>query len=826
MNDAPRGRLPGLALVSAGVLLLQLVHTRVLAPMVWHHVAWSVVTLTLLGFAAGGAWLACRRDASDDAPTVSRRLADHALLFAFGVVATYAFVTRVRPPASTRTWGLALAALQDGVLVVPMIAAGLVVARSLAAAGERVGRAYAWNMGGSALGCLLYVPALRALGGEGAVLAAAALGAAGAACLAGRADRRAATAAVVAVGTAALAVVAPTALFEVPVAPTKAMAHVLAQPGMRVERTAWDPVCRVDVVGPGPDAPDADRLVFQDGGAPTVLPLGSAEERYGLLAEPGLGYLLFEDSAPDVLAIGIGGGVDIVMARAPRTFPDGSRVRFTGVEINAATVGLMRGEYAERTGHRYTLPDVTVHHDEGRSWLRRSEGRFDLLQLSGADTYTALASGSLVLTESYLYTAEALDDMLAHLTDRGAICALRFLFEPPRECLRFVALAVDALRRAGAEAPERHVLVIGAPGREAVTAEGRTVGVGYGAVIITREPLRPGQVARYEELDARTPYELLAAPGVARDGVFADYLDAVAAGTDDAFRAAYPFDVGPVTDDLPFFFRFHRWGDVWRALVGAAPRARDADDPAVQYLDFIGEAPVALVVLLLLLAGSAAAVAALVALPLAVFRRRGLAVAGRGRLTLLFGGLGAGYMLVEVAALQRFVLYLGRPGLALPVVLGTFLVASALGAAWAGRRADPRRTLAGALVVVPVLLTALVVVLPVFFAATLDRPLPVRAALAALVLAPAGFAMGVPFPCGLAWVRRRAEPWLPWAFGVNGALSVLASVLAVLGALAAGFRAVFVLGALAYVASLVAARGLPSGSEGTGSGAADSWMGR
>lgn len=806
------GRAPGVALVSASVLLLQLAQTRVFSVMLWHHLTYLVVTFTMLGFAAGGTVLACRRSLL--AGDVSARLARLSLLATVAVLGAYALLTRALPEAAHSGAGIATAALDYAVLLVPMIVAGMVVALALTDAGEKVGRMYAFNMGGSALGCALYVPTLRALGGEGTVLAAAALSAAGAWCFAqrgsaietARAGRGplAWTAGAVALALAGLAVLAPTALFTVPLASTKAMAqHLLREPHLRVETTRWDPLCRIDVVGPGDADPTALRTMYQDGDASTVLPHGHAERDVNIFDKEGLGYLLFRDRAPRVLAIGIGGGIDIVQAAAShRPLPNGERVDFTGIEINPTTVALLRGPYRDFSADRYELPGVRVLLDEGRSWLRRSEERYDIIQMSGTDTYAALSSGSYVMSESYLYTAEAYDDFLDHLTPDGVISVLRFRFDPPRETLRLAAIAVDALRRHGAERPADHVVMLGFDGNR-VEIGGRLVGMDFGALLFRKRPFTPDEVSIYARYaDRLERVHVMHAPGVQSSGPVADYFTAVHAGTDEAFREDYVYNLDPVTDDSPFFFRYDRWDAALARWVGA-----DGDDARLEYTGIVGGEPIGLIMLGTVLGESLLLVALLVLVPLWFYRREGLRTPGAGRWVLYFLGLGAGYMLLEIVAMQRFVLFLGNPGYALTVVLVTFLLFSGLGAAVAGRSADPRRTLLGSLCIVVALIAVLGVVLPPFFESALMLPLAWRIALSMLVLAPLAFVMGMPFPSGLALVSRERASLVPWAFGVNGGASVLASVLAILVAMSAGFSAVFVCAGAAYLVALLAGRG-------------------
>jgi hypothetical protein len=823
------GRATGVALLSAAVLLLQLVQTRIFSVMLWHHLTYLVVTFTMLGFAAGGTVLACRHKLM--AGDVSRRLAWLSLIFAGSVLGAYALLTRALPEAAHSGAGIATAAVDYAVLLVPMVFAGMAVALVLADAGEKVGRMYAFNMGGSAIGCALYVPVLRTLGAEGAVLAAAALAAAGAWCFvqrgsaveASRAGRGPlswlAGAATLACGVLAFA--APTSIFTVPLAPSKAMAqHLAREPDYEVEYSRWDPLCRIDVIGPGEADPTAVRTIYQDGDASTVLPYGHAEREVNIFDKEGLAYLLFSDRAPRVLAIGIGGGIDVIQAAAEhRPLPGGQRVDFTGIEINPTTVGLMRGPYRAFSGDRYELPGVRVLLDEGRSWLRRSADRYDIIQMSGTDTYAALSSGSYVMSESYLYTAEAYDDFFAHLTDDGVISVLRFRFDPPREVLRLGAIAVDALRRGGAQNPSDHVVMLGFEGNK-VEVGGRLVGMDFGSLLFRKRPFTQQEVSIYTRYaDRLERVHVMHAPGVESAGPVADYFAAVRAGTDEAFRDSYVYNLDPVTDDSPFFFRYDRWDAAFARWFGwgtsaqsaeggpSAPIAEGGDDARLQYTGIVGGEPIGLIMLGTVLGESALLVALLVLVPLWFFRRDGLRTPGAGRWMLYFMGLGAGYMLLEIVAMQRFVLFLGNPGYALTVVLVTFLLFSGVGAAVAGRSTDPRKTLTASLCVVLVLIAVLGALLPSFFETALMLPLFWRIVLSISVLAPMAFVMGMPFPSGLALISRERASLVPWAFGVNGGASVLASVIAILGAMAGGFSLVFVVAGAAYLLSLIVGRG-------------------
>jgi hypothetical protein len=160
-----------------------------------------------------------------------------------------------------------------------------------------------------------------------------------------------------------------------------------------------------------------------------------------------------------------------------------------------------------------------------------------------------------------------------------------------------------------------------------------------------------------------------------------------------------------------------------------------------------------------------------------------------------------GFLFVEIPLMQRTILFLGQPIYAFTAVLATLLLFSGLGSL-----ATPRLSIRWTL---PLLVGAILLYplgLPVLFQGLLGAPLGVRLLATGLSLAPLGFLMGTAFPGGLAWLRQRAPGLVAWAWAVNGCTSVLASILAAMIALSAGFSWVLAAAALAYAGAWLALR--------------------
>jgi hypothetical protein len=488
--------------------------------------------------------------------------------------------------------------------------------------------------------------------------------------------------------------------------------------------------------------------------------------------------------AGSVLCIGAGGGLDLLTAKY-----FGAK-RITGVEINGSVVAATRDVFPGFAGHLYDPerhPDVRVAVAEGRHFLERGSERYDVIQLSGVDTFSTTEAGAFTLSENYLYTVEAFRTYFDRLRPDGIVTLTRW-FVPsfrtqadgrerfyPRYDLRLLALAFESLRQAGVQDPGASIFYL-------------RCGL-FTVILVKPAGFTRAEVDRLHEHCRHYRFDVLHSPLVTAGDVIVDgkpwpnvYTQFVATPDKRAFIDAYPFDISPPTDDRPFYFEVSRFRHIGE---------RD------HYLNSLGgmTAHGILTVLLLevLLLGLV-----FVVLPLRRLRSaRGRAArppAQRLGTLLYFSSLGLGFILVEIVLSQKFILFLGHPFYSLAVILFSLLLFSGIGAALSSR--FPYPTLAP-------LLPAVLAVLAGFglgpvFDAFLHHELPVRIAIAVVALAPIGVALGVPFPTGIRALNANAPDLIPWAWGINGYTSVLGSVLAILLAIPLGFSRVLVLAALCY----------------------------
>jgi len=490
MNRIPKTAYAGIFLLALSIILFQIALTRVFAIMMWHHLTYMVVSIALLGFGAAGSLLTARKDSlRRDSPLPA--LSGYSGAYGVSVFASYALV-RLIEIDSLELWedktNLLLLLVVYAVVAVPFLLGGIAIGMALTRFVHNVSRLYFTDLVGSAAGGALSVLLLAYFGGATTVAIAAVVGLAAALSLGLAAGpRHTATS-----GGLLFAGIVACGLFvtgAVDWSPRFAPGKELLDHQRKVREHDPDfeftrlhsATAEVEV---GPDWPTRPfiggdfryrhlnwiqgRLVGQDGTAPTLLFEDAGEiERFPFLRETqaASGYVAGASrgwEAPEVLVIGVGGGVDVMVALAH------GAGHVTAVEINTAMIDMVTDRFDDYVGgllrpgaHPYS-DRIELVNSEGRSYMRSRDDRYDLIQMSGVDSFTALSTGAYTLSESYLYTTQAVKEFYEHLEDGGYINYSRFILtrpKKPRETLRLANIARTALEELGIEDPASHIAV-------------------------------------------------------------------------------------------------------------------------------------------------------------------------------------------------------------------------------------------------------------------------------------------------------------------------------------------------------------------------------
>ncbi len=754
----------GVAFTTLATLILELSLTRIFSVVFYYHFAFLAISIALFGLGAGGVFsyvVAGRRG------NVYFKLGTLAALNSLAVLGSLVYLL-------TRT-----GEFQNGTLALvyfatalPFFFSGTVVSIAIAEGIQRVHRVYFFDLLGAAAGCLALVPLLNWFGGPNAVLSTSILFAVSAAIwyhLAGSARGRA--------GAVALALAFVVLIVSNGKLHLIDIRYAKGQKLPREEFVQWNSFSRIGMVD---DAGIGKGLIIDADASTSIANFDldhlAPPQKYNLLYQgPGFPYLLRPGAK--TLIIGPGGGWDV-----SRSIGGGSK-DVTAVEINPIIANtVMRQKFPGLSKRLYFRPEVRLFVEDGRSFVRRSKEKYQVLQATLVDTWASTAAGAFALSENNLYTTDAFRDYLQHLTDDGLMVFTRWGFDPPRESLRLVSLAMDALVDLGETQPWKHVIVIREDAKNLA---------GWGAqdtVVIFRKPVTGDEIGRTNLALSDNQLQLIYAPGQKTVNAFSELLRSP---DPEKFWEKYPFDVSPVDDDRPFFFYTVQSGDVWKFVSQIRNAADYKINKAVPLLfELLGVSLLATVIVL--------------ALPPVLLRARLPVEKGLRVFLLYFVCLGAGYIMIQVALIQKFVLFLGHPTYALTVIIFSMLVSSGLGSFYSRSviHAPERGRLSAVLLGVAVTVSVLAFVAAPISEFGMGWPLPVKMLVTACLIAPAGFLMGMPFPSGLTRLEQRYPQAVRWAWSLNAAASVLGSATAICLAIYVGLRATVLTGALLYLGAL------------------------
>ncbi len=779
---------PGLALTTFATLLVEILSTRLLSVLTWYHLSFLAVSLAMLGMASGAVFVFLRGDrARGDGALRLLVRSTLAMAVAIPVVHLCSLVIPIPPLTEARLSLVLPLAVFIVLLGVPFFFSGIAVTVALTRTHAPIGRLYAWDLAGAAIGCLSVIPLLVGTNLTSAMFVAAATTALGAWCFAKVAGSRGRLALALALAWSGVAGW-NAAANAFPVLYPKNQGLWLTADNAAM--TAWTTHAYVALGQPregpvyfwGPGR-GADRFTATlqwltlDGEAATPVtrwdgrPESLAWVPYDVTSLP------YQVRKGDVAVIGVGGGRDILSAIW------GNSRSVTGIEINRALVSLL--EHRARTFAGIAdRPEVTLVNDEARAHLARTADRFDIIQMSLIDTWAATGAGAFTLSENGLYTREGWRILLDRLTPRGVFSVSRW-FSPSRssETSRLVSLAVASLLDRGVTQPAAN-LVLAASGNVAT-------------LLVSPSAFDDRDREAIERAVEEHGFRMLLSPWQPSDDPL---LRAIASsGSRDALARAIVddrYDYTAPTDERPFFFNMLRPASLLD--LGAVPQGGVS-----------GGNLRATVTLLVLLGLTTILVAAIVVWPLVLSGRpEGLSSNSFLLALTYFGLIGAGFMLVQIPFLQRFSVYLGHPTWTLAVILFGMILFTGVGSALSDRIPTTARWLPAAPLAVAAVLVADTFLIQPVVDATSTWSLAGRTAVVLAMLAPLSILLGLAFPIGMRLVGAVSDLATAWLWGVNGACGVLASVSAVAVSMWFGIHRNLWLAAAVYVVVAFALRAL------------------
>jgi hypothetical protein len=769
----------------------------------WHHFSYLVISTALLGFGAGGTFVAVG----------SKTLAKHykrwlwSLATGFAVTVPAAFYISQMVPFDElqliwdRRQILYLVAYYL-FFFVPFFCAGGSIALAFTVFADRAPRLYFFNMTGSGLGAAGIVALMYGNAPEHLLLVISGVAFAAALILAFVLSRRWVAGTLLAMAMCLLVFnpTGPLAL-SINISQHKSLVWYRELPEAQLGGPRFSPLGRLDTVRaptirsfPGLSLKFAGTLPEQ------MLIIGDADgisavnrfedfsdlECYDYMTSS-LAYHLA--SEPEVCIIGAGGGSDVAQALSL------GAAKVTAVEMNAQIIDLVHNTFNEFASGLFRRADVEIIAAEGRSFLQTTPEWFDVISISVLDSFSASAAGLYALNESHLYTVEAVEQALLRLWPQGLLSITRVLKSPPRDSLKMLATITDALRRRGVAEPGNHIIMI----RSWSTA----------TVVVSPQPLSDSQVATARNFAGERSFDLVHVPGmepsevnryhVLEEGpVYYNGAEQILSSEHERFLGDYAYNIRPATDDRPYFFDFFKWKSLPHMIRTLGRR----------WLPFSEWGYLVLVATLL---QAALASGLLILLPLWIAKPIRTAEARKLPVLVYFLLLGLAYMFLEMGFIQKMTLLIGHPVFGVAVTLVGFLFFSGCGSLACGRLLSsgrpPRRMIPIAISIVVLLGIAEIALLRFGFEWLVSFSRPVRLMMALVITSPLAFFMGMPFPAGLKHLAARGQPLVPWAWGVNGFASVTGAVLGTLLAISAGFTVVAFIALGGYfLAALVSKR--------------------
>jgi hypothetical protein len=793
----------GLFLISASTLLFEINLSRIFSVTQFYHFAFLIVSLALFGYGASGTFLTVFPRFGRSNP--QNALAWLALGISVSIVGSYILTNLIPFDSFSIAWDrkqIGYLMLQFISLSTPFFFNGLATGLLLDIFSEEVSQVYAINLIGSSFGCIGALISPSVFGGAGTVILSALLALIASIGVQITLIKYQLWIALITLPSVLLLVwfgsdlrlriigESTNPILDLNISPYKSISYALQYPKAEIISQKWNSFSRVDVVEslgirslPGvsfhyTDAPPQQYGLFIDGD--NLSPIILTESDLGLTTFLPLSVAFKLRPEGKTLILNPRGGLDALVALHE------GRGQITIVEDNDLVVSAV--------SHIYDDDRVRVIVDGERNFLRRSQDSFDVIVLSLSDSYHPVRSGAYSLGENYRYTVEGIEDALSDLSPDGILVISRWLQVPPSEWLRTFVVAVEALEQMGLS-PGEHVVGF------------RTFNIGV--LLLKVSPFTFAEENLIKQFARERAFDLVIAPGITPEDVnqfnilnaplyfnaFKGYLNAE---NRKEWVEEYPFDVSPSTDDRPFFNHYFKWsqfeqiavefGKVWQPFGGAG-----------------------FFVILILFTMSLFLAIVIILIPILFsqfFLREGrnllqIPKTTRRAAFFYFGCIGLGYLLIEIPLIQKFILFLGQPAYSFATVVFTILLFSGIGSQNSHKVSDRKAIIC---LIIGTYLTILV--LPLIIKLTLGFSLVWRLILSVAIIAPIGFLMGIPFPKGITQIRKEASSLIPWVWGINGAISVVSSILAVLLTLSFGFWWVFILGVSAYAGAFFAQKSL------------------
>ena len=782
-----------LGIHSAAIIAFQLVLMQLLSIVQWHHFAFMIIAIAMLGFGASGTFIALFR---------KRLIANFDLLYPLLMILTGISMMIVFPLSrigvleldvfrlfsdSSQLWVLGANYL---IFFLPFFLGATSIGMIFIKHPEVIGKCYFSNLVGSGLGGIMVLFITGWLFPEQLMVITGVLSVIAGIMSSPKFKKP------LFITISAISVVIATIMlafpFDLNPSEYKSISKTLNLPEAEIEKRIPDTHGVIEVVSspalryaPSLSMSFTGRVpvkknVFLNGNFYGVIPEEPGERphihSYTTMALP---YVI--NDRPEVLILNAGTGSNISHALSSGV------QRLDATINNISIINLMEGPYSEISGDLFTSEKVNLHHSDVRIYLSSISGqKYDLIKLPVMEAFGG-TSGLASLQENYELTIEAFKLMWQALKDDGVIAVTSWMDYPARTSLKIAATLAKTARNMGIDDPEEHIVAIRSWGNI--------------SFILKKTPLTNEEIEKIRHFCDNMYFDPAFMKGISaeekeyynkmEDHAFFTYLDEIIMTPNPLIYKDYGFSIAPATDDKPFFSQFLRLKNLPHII----------SIYGFQQLPYLELGYLTVVVTLV---QSTLLAVILIVLPLFWLRNTGKK---KSNIFLFFSAIGIGYMFLEIILIQKFVLYFGYPIYAITAVISTMLIASGAGSLYSAKVKYPGRSVAlVSLIILSVLFVYAIFLSPVL-QGTLSFSRPLKIFIALILIAIPAFFMGMPFPMAIRHLSKNSPALIPWSWGINGCFSVISSALAMFLALEIGFTSVMIGAVICYALAFLSFSG-------------------
>ena len=803
-NQAPAPPLLSIFILSASALAYEVLLIRLFSIVHWHHFAFMVISIALLGYGVSGSIITVfRRWLLDN---YNRVFIANTLLFGLSSIACFIVVQQL--PFNTleilwdsSQWQRLL--LSYLLLTLPFFFVANAIALTIMRYHQKIPLVYGFDLIGAGIGALLITALLQIFSPETllSVLAISGL-TAGFFALSNLSNRQKQITALVLLLCMLAVFMTPQKWLDLRMSEYKGLAQTLLMKDATLSLSHSSPVSQTDVVqspfipfrhAPGlslqsPAGPPEQLAVFRDGDEMTTIDhvTDKSSLEYHDYMSSALPYHV-HSSPQNTLILASATGAQILQAHLYEI------PLIDAVEPDKQLSLLITDLFADYFDWQSLKHKVTIHSISPRGFAA-SEKKYDVVVLGPSGGSAGGSAGVYALSASYDYTVEALQSYLKLLAPEGLLSITLWTSTPARGNLKLFATAVTAMKNSGINNPESNITWI----RSWNTA----------TLLLKNTALTTEEINKVRDFSLSRSFDLAWLPGIKQDEVnqfqllqepvFYLAAQSILKGQKNSFIKEYKYDIQPATDNRPYFNNYFKWSSL------------------KEFLSLPGQAGISMIgvgypTLLITLAQASVAAFILILLPL-LFVQVGKnkadkkkAAGRRKNIIIYFLAIGLAFLFIEIAFIQKFTLILSQPLYAVAVALCAFLIFSGLGSLYIQRRMKTASTsiipalLRRSVMMIGLIIVIYIVLLPLISSTIMALPETARIISAFVLAAPLAFFMGMPFPLGMATLQQTSPNLIPWAWGINGCASVLSAILAVLLAIEIGFNGVMLCAVVLYL---------------------------